>query len=85
LGAPLDGQAGVGFRLKDGFFLSNFAFSAEELDALILCLGWLQQRADPAFAQSSESALAKILSSRSDRPFTGDDTPAVVTAASVSE
>ncbi len=85
LGAPLDGQAGIGFRLRDGFFLPNFAFSPEEMDALILGLGWVQQRADPALAQSSESALAKILSSRTDRPPTGDDTPALVTATSVSE
>lgn len=85
LGAPLDGQAGVGFRLRDGFFLPNFAFSPEEIDALILGLGWVQQRADPALAQSSESALAKILSSRTNRMSTGYDTPALVTAASVSK
>jgi predicted DNA-binding transcriptional regulator YafY len=85
LGAPLDGQAGVGFRLRDGFFHPNFTFSPEEMDALILGLGWVQQRADPALAQSSESALAKILSSRTDRPSTGDETPALVTADSVSE
>jgi len=85
LGAPLDGQAGVGFRLREGFFLPNFAFSPEEMDALILGLGWVQQRADPALARGSESALAKILSSRTDRPWPADDTPACVTAASVSE
>jgi len=85
LGAPLDGQAGVGFVLREGFFLPNFAFSPEEMDALILGLGWVQQRADPALAQSSESALAKIFSSRADRPLTADHTPALMTAASVSE
>ncbi len=85
LGAPLDGQAGVGFLLKEGFFLPNFAFSPEEVDALILGLGWVQQRADPAFARSSASALAKIMSSRNDHPTTGDDTPTLVAAASVSE
>jgi predicted DNA-binding transcriptional regulator YafY len=85
LGAPLDGQAGVGFLLRDGFFLPNFAFSPEEMDALILGLGWVQQRADPALAQSSESALAKILSGRSDRPAMGDEPPALMTAASVSK
>lgn len=35
LGAPLDGQAGVGFLLRDGFFLPNFAFSDDELEALV--------------------------------------------------
>ncbi|MCD7111339.1 YafY family transcriptional regulator [Rhizobium sp. DKSPLA3] len=85
LGAPLDGQAGVGFLLRDGFFLPNFAFSPEEIHALILGLGWVQQRADPALVQSSESALAKIRSSRTDRMSAGDETPALVTAASLSE
>jgi len=85
LGAPLEGQAGVGFVLREGFFLPNFAFTPEEMEALILGLGWVQQRADPALAQSSESALAKISSSRADRPLTADDTPALVAAASASE
>ncbi|PYE22657.1 putative DNA-binding transcriptional regulator YafY [Rhizobium sp. PP-F2F-G20b] len=85
LGAPLDGQAGVGFLLRDGFFLPNFAFSPEEMDALVLGLGWVQQRADPALVQSSESALAKIRSGRTDRMSAGEETPALVTAASVSE
>lgn len=85
LGAPLDGQAGVGFLLRDGFFLPHFSFSPDELDAVILGLGWVQQRADPALAQSSESALAKILSSRTNRPSIGIEPPALVTAASLSE
>ncbi|KQQ44859.1 transcriptional regulator [Rhizobium sp. Leaf311] len=85
LGAPLDGQAGVGFILRDGFFLPNLAFSSEEMDALILGLNWVQQRADPALAQSSESALAKIRSSRNNLTAGSDDTPALVTAASISE
>ncbi len=85
LGAPLDGQAGVGLLLRDGFFLPNFAFSPEEMDALILGLGWVQQRADPALARSSESAMAKVLSSRTNRLAVGDEPPALVTAASVSK
>lgn len=84
LGAPLDGQAGVGFLLRDGFFLPDFAFSAEEVEALILGLTWVQQRADPALSQSSGSALAKILSSRSDQLHDAH-APALVSAASVSQ
>lgn len=84
LGAPLDGQAGIGYCLGEGFFLPEFAFSSDELDALILGLGWVRQRADPALAQGSERALAKILSARNNGPATSGDPPAV-TAASVSE
>jgi predicted DNA-binding transcriptional regulator YafY len=42
LGAPLDGQAGIGYCLREGFFLPEFAFSSDELDALILGLGWVR-------------------------------------------
>ncbi|EJC72324.1 putative transcriptional regulator [Rhizobium leguminosarum bv. trifolii WSM2012] len=85
LGAPLDGQAGVGFLLRDGFFLPNFAFSDDELEALVLGLTWVQQRADP-MSQGSESALAKILSSRGGQYLTTDaQAPALVSAASISE
>ncbi len=84
LGAPLDGQAGVGFVLRDGFFLPNFAFSAEEVEAVILGLTWVKQRADPALSHSSDSALAKILSSRTDR-LHDENAPALVSAASLSQ
>lgn len=85
LGAPLDGQAGIGYCLREGFFLPEFAFTSDELDALILGLGWVRQRADPALVRCSESALAKILAARSNRSSTGEEPPALVTAASVSK
>lgn len=84
LGAPLDGQAGIGYSLRDGFFLPEFAFSPDELDALILGLGWVRQRADPALAQGSESALSKILSAKNHGAAVNDELPALVTAASAS-
>lgn len=84
LGAPIDGQAGVGFLLRHGFFLPNFALSAEEVQALILGLTWVQQRADPALSKSSDSALAKILSSQANR-LNDEHAPALVSAASISE
>jgi predicted DNA-binding transcriptional regulator YafY len=84
LGAPIEGQAGVGYELRAGFFLPEFAFSPDELDALILGLGWVQQRADQALAQSSESALAKILSAKNSGSKI-NDTPTLVAPASVSD
>lgn len=84
LGAPIDGQAGIGYCLGEGFFLPEFTFSSDELDALILGLGWVQQRADPALVQGSERALAKILSARSHGPATNGEPPAVA-AVSVSQ
>ena len=85
LGAPLEGQAGVGYCLREGFFLPELAFSPDELEALILGLGWVQQRADPALARCSESALAKVLSAKRDGPAAGGEPPALMTAASISE
>lgn len=72
-------------RPKEGFFLPNFAFSPEELDALVLWLGWVRERADHSLAQSSESALAKIISSRTDRSSAVADAPALLAAASIFE
>jgi predicted DNA-binding transcriptional regulator YafY len=85
LGAPVDGQAGVGFRLGDGFFLPEFALLPDEIDALILGLGWVRQRADPAMARDSESALAKILAAASSASVGHEDPPPFFSAASLSQ
>lgn len=85
LGAPIVGEAGIGYCLNKGFFLPELAFSLDELDALALGLGWVQQRADPALAQSSESALAKILAVRSAGSATNDGPPTLAPAVSLSE
>lgn len=84
LGAPVEGQAGIGYCLGAGFFLPEFGFSPDEVDALILGLGWVRQRADQALARSSDTALAKILSARNIGPTTKNELPALVTAASAS-
>lgn len=68
LGAPVDGQAGVGFRLREGFFLPEFAFSPDELEALVLGLGWVRQRGDPVLARAGDAAVAKILSASGGSP-----------------
>jgi len=84
LGAPIEGQAGMGYRLREGFFLPRFAFSQDELDVLILGLGWVRERADPTLARCSDSALAKILSARSSDAAAGAEPPALLAAASMS-
>ena len=82
LGAPLEGQAGIGYCLGKTFFLPEFAFSTNEMDALILGLSWVQQRGDNALSQCSESVLAKILTTRNDDPIMSHEPPVLVTAAS---
>ncbi|WP_158781446.1 YafY family protein [Pantoea sp. BAV 3049] len=85
LGAPLEGQAGIGYCLRKGFFLPEFAFSPDELDALVLGLGWVRQRGEPALAKSSDSALAKIFAVVNSGTALNHDPPALVSATSAPE
>jgi predicted DNA-binding transcriptional regulator YafY len=60
LGAPIDGEAGIGYMLRPGFFLPPLMFSAEELEALVLGARWVQARPDPALSDAAKNALGKI-------------------------
>ncbi|MEJ1937513.1 HTH domain-containing protein, partial [Nostoc sp. NIES-2111] len=58
-GAPIEGEAGLGYILRPGFFLPPLMFDAEETDALMLGLRLAAGRGDPALAEAAENALAK--------------------------
>ena len=60
LGAPLEGEAGVGYMLKAGFFLPPLMFGADEIEALVLGARWVKRQGDAALALAANSALAKI-------------------------
>ena len=60
LGAPLQGEAGVGYMLKTGFFLPPLMFGADELEALVLGARWVRRQGDEALAAAANNALAKI-------------------------
>jgi len=60
LGAPVAGEAGVGYMLKPGFFLPPLMFGADELEALVLGARWVRLQGDEALAQAASNALAKI-------------------------
>ena len=60
LGAPLEGEAGVGYLLRAGFFLPPLMFGADELEALVLGARWVKRQGDPDLARAAASALAKI-------------------------
>jgi predicted DNA-binding transcriptional regulator YafY len=66
LGAPIDGEAGVGYMLRPGFFLPPLMFSAEELEALVLGARWVEQRPDEALAGAAKNALGKIATASPD-------------------
>jgi predicted DNA-binding transcriptional regulator YafY len=60
LGAPIDGEAGLGYLLRPGFFLPPLMFSEDELEALVLGIRWVARRSDTALTQAAMNALAKI-------------------------
>jgi predicted DNA-binding transcriptional regulator YafY len=60
LGAPIDGEAGIGYLLRPGFFLPPLTFSADELEALILGARWVERQADEELAAAAKNALGKI-------------------------
>ncbi len=60
LGAPVEGEAGLGYVLRPGFFLPPLMFDEEELEALVLGARWVRGRGDAGLAKAADSALAKI-------------------------
>jgi predicted DNA-binding transcriptional regulator YafY len=66
LGAPIDGEAGIGYMLKPGFFLPPLMFSPDELEALVLGGRWVQARPDNELSRAAKNALAKIATASPD-------------------
>jgi predicted DNA-binding transcriptional regulator YafY len=60
LGAPIDGEAGLGYMLRGGFFLPPLMFDEDELEALVLGAQLVGRQGDKALAASASNALAKI-------------------------
>jgi len=60
LGAPIEGEAGVGYMLRPGFFLPPLMFSPEELEALVLGARWVGAQPDDGLGAAAQNALAKI-------------------------
>ena len=59
-GAPLEGEAGIGYVLKPGFMLPPLMFSEDEIEALVLGSRWVADRADGRLGAAARDALAKI-------------------------
>ncbi len=60
LGAPLQGEAGIGYVLRRGAFLPPLMFGPDELEALVLGARWVRRQGDAGLAQAASNALAKI-------------------------
>lgn len=59
-GAPIEGEAGIGYVLRDGYFLPPLAFNDEEIDAIVVGLRWVMHCGDPVLAEAAFESLAKI-------------------------
>jgi predicted DNA-binding transcriptional regulator YafY len=61
-GVPIEGEAGVGYRIGAGFDVPPLMFTRDEAAALVASARLAQSWVDPAMARDIESALCKILS-----------------------
>ncbi|WP_076998752.1 YafY family protein [Variovorax sp. KK3] len=61
-GVPIEGEAGMGYRLGSGFDLPPLMFTQDEAAALVASARLAQSWVDPAMAQDVRTALGKILS-----------------------
>jgi len=59
-GAPIEGEAGFGYVLGEGYLLPPLMFSAEEVEALVLGMRFVSKRTDAPLAKAAASALARI-------------------------
>jgi predicted DNA-binding transcriptional regulator YafY len=59
-GIPIVAEAGLGYRLLEGFRLPPLMFNETELEALLLGIRMVGVWSDPALARAAESAAGKI-------------------------
>ena len=60
-GVPIEGEAGVGYRMRAGFDLPPLMFTQTEAQALVAAVRLARPRLDLALAAQAEAALSKIL------------------------
>src|SRR5580693_2701355 len=61
-GAPIYGEAGIGYVLRPGLFLPPLMLSEDETEAVLLGLRYVDRRGDETLTQAAAGALAKISS-----------------------
>ncbi|MBE7183822.1 MAG: YafY family transcriptional regulator [Methylobacterium mesophilicum] len=59
-GAVISGEAGIGYVLRDNFFLPPLAFDAQEAAAIMLGLRFVLRRGDALLSEAAASARAKL-------------------------
>jgi predicted DNA-binding transcriptional regulator YafY len=59
-GVPIEGEPGVGYRLRAGYELPPLTFNREEIEALVLGARMVQAWGGEELAQSARAAITKI-------------------------
>lgn len=59
-GVPVEGEAGVGYRLSRGFDLPPIMFTFDEVEALVAGLRMVESWGGPSLGAASRSALSKV-------------------------
>src|SRR5215510_8247204 len=59
-GTPIDGEAGVGYRLRPGFDLPPLMFDRDEIQALVLGARIVRQFGDATLSRASDTILTKV-------------------------
>lgn len=59
-GAPIEGEAGVGYRMGPGWFLPPLRFTAEEVQALLVGVRLTEAFTDPELGRAARAAETRI-------------------------
>jgi predicted DNA-binding transcriptional regulator YafY len=59
-GADIQGEPGMGYILRPGFFIPPLMFSQTEIEAVMLGILWVSTFGDPPLAKAATNALSKI-------------------------
>lgn len=59
-GVPIEGEAGVGYVLRNGYDLPPLMFNEREIEALVLGARIVESWTDPEMADSAANVIAKI-------------------------
>ena len=59
-GLPIDGEAGVGYLLRDGFDLPNITLTHDQLDALALGLAFVEASDDVSLSHAAQEVRSKL-------------------------
>jgi predicted DNA-binding transcriptional regulator YafY len=59
-GVPIEGEAGVGYILREGYDLPPLMFTEQEIEALVLGVRIVESWADPKLAEAAANVIAKV-------------------------